>query len=46
MLEYDRAALFKGTDVNKMDGSCECIIWYLLEKKLKFQPEVCNGCYN
>ena len=34
MLEYDRIELSEGIDVNKVDGSCECIIfhyWYFLE---------------
>ena len=28
MLEYDRIEVFDGTDVNKTDGSRECIIYY------------------
>ena len=49
MLEYDRIEVFEGIDVNKTDGSQECIIyfyWYFLHITVKFQPEVCNGSHD
>ena len=48
MLEYDRIELSEGIDVNKVDGSCECIIchyWYFLDINFNFQAEVYNGCH-
>ena len=47
MLEYDRIEILEGIDVNKTNGSRECIIchyWNFLEINFIFQPEVCNGC--
>ena len=38
----------KGIDVNKSNGSRECIIClysYFLERNFRFQPKVCNGCH-
>ena len=49
MLEKNRIDVSKGIDVNKTDGSPECIIchqWYFLEIIFKFQPEVYNCCHN
>ena len=46
MLEYDRIEVSKGINVNKTDGSRECIIchyWYLLNMNSRFQPKICNG---
>ena len=37
----------EGTDVNKNNGLCECIIfhyWYLVDISFRFQPKVCNAC--
>ena len=34
---------------NKIDYSLECIIcrwWYFLKLNFRFQPKVCNGCYD
>ena len=39
----------EGIDVNKTSASKECIIchyWYFLDKGIKLQLEVCNGCHN
>ena len=47
MLEYDRIDAWGGTDVNKINGLRECIIynyWYFLGVNFRFQLEVCNGC--
>ena len=33
MLEYDRIAESGGIDVNKTNGSRECIVWYFLKDK-------------
>ena len=49
MLYYDRIDVSEGVDVNKRNESKECDIyhyWYFLDKGFKFQPNVCNGCYN
>ena len=39
----------EGIDVNKINGSRECIIChyqYFLKINFKFQPNVCNGCHD
>ena len=39
----------EGIDVNKTSASKQCIIchyWYFLDKGIKLQLEVCNGCHN
>ena len=49
MLEYNRINMSEGINVNKADGSRECIIchyWYFLDIDFTFQPEVCNGCHD
>ena len=49
MLRYDRIDVAEGIDVNKTSESKECDIhhyWYFLNKFFKFQPNVCNGCYD
>ena len=49
MLEFDRNDVSGGNEVNKTDGSRECIIchyWYFLDINFSFQPEVCNGCHD
>ena len=46
MLYYDRIQVF---EVNKTSASKECIIchhWYFLNKRFKFQPNVCNGFHD
>ena len=38
----------ENSDVNKTRESKECDIchyWYFLDKRFKFQPDVCNGCH-
>ena len=48
MLEYGMIDTSEGIDVNKTDGLHKCIIYchctYFLERNVKFQPEVSNGC--
>ena len=49
MLYYVRIDVSEGIDVNKTSESKECDIchyWYFLDKGLKFQPDVCNGCHD
>ena len=49
MLENDRIDVSEGIDVNKTNASKECDIchfWYFLEKEFKFEPYLCNGCYD
>ena len=45
----DRTRVSEGTDTNKTDGSCECIIchyWYFLRINFRFQSKVCGGCHD
>ena len=49
MLYYDRIDFSEGTDPNKTTASKECDIchyWYFLNFSFKFQPNVCNRCYD
>ena len=49
MLYFDRIDVSEGTDVNKRSASKECVIchyWYFLNYSFKFQPNVCNRCYD
>ena len=49
MLEYDRTDILEGTDVNKTNASKEwdiCHYWYFLNIGFKFEPYVCNRCYD
>ena len=49
MLYFDRIDVSKGNDVNIRSKSKECDIchhWYFLNKRLKFQPYVCNRCHD
>ena len=49
MLENDRIDVSEGIDVNKTNASKECDIchfWYFLDKEFKFEPYLCNGCYD
>ena len=48
MLYFDRIDIFEGIDVNKTSASKECDIchyWYFLNKRFKFQLNVCNRCH-
>ena len=49
MLCYDRIDVSEGIDVNKTSELKECDIchcWYFLNKRFKFQPNVCNRCHD
>ena len=49
MLYFDRIDVSEGIDVNKTSASKEgdvCHYWYFLSKGFKFQPNVCNRCYD
>ena len=49
ILYYDRIDFSEGIDVNKTSESKECNIchyWYFLNKRFKFQLNVCNGCHD
>ena len=49
MLYFARTDISEGTDVNKTSASKECDIchyWYFLNYSFKFQPIVCNRCYD
>ena len=49
MLYCDRLEVSEGIDVNKASKSKECDIchyWYFIDKGLKFQSNVYNGCHD
>ena len=49
MLYYDRIDVSDGIDVSKRGALKECDIchyWYFLDKKFKFQPNVCDGSHD
>ena len=49
MLCYDKIDVSKGIHFNKTSASKECDIchyWYFLDKRFKFEPNVCNGCHD
>ena len=49
MLYYYRIDISQETDINKTNASKECVIchyWCFLDKWFKFQPYICNGCYD
>ena len=49
MLCYDRIEVSEGFDVNMTSESKEsdyCRYWYFLNKRIKFQPNACNGCHD
>ena len=49
MLEYDRIDISEGIDVNKTSLSKECDIchyWYFKDIGFKYEPYLCNGCYD
>ena len=49
MLEYDRIDISEGIDVNKnknISRKCSlCKFYYFLDKKFKYGPYLCDGCY-
>ena len=49
MLYYDRIEVSEEIDINKTSALKEydiCHYWYFLDKVLKFQQYICNGCHN
>ena len=49
MLYYNRISVSEGIHVNNTIASKECNIchyWYFLNKRFKFQPNVCNRCHD
>ena len=49
MLEYERVDILEGIDINKTNASKECDIchyWYFLDKNVKYEPYLCNGCHD
>ena len=49
MVYYDRTDISEGIDINKTSASKECDIChylYFLNRGFKFQPYVCNKCYD
>ena len=49
MLEYDKLDLSEGIDVNKMNASKECDFshyWFFKNIGFKYEPYLCNSCYN
>ena len=48
MLEYNRIDISEGVDVNKTNLSEECDIchyWCFKDIGFKYEPYLCNGCY-
>ena len=46
---HDRIDVSEVIDVNKTNSLCKHIIchyWYFLEIDFRFQPKVCDGCFN
>ena len=49
MLENDRIDISEGIDVNKTNLSKNCDIchyWYLKNISFKYEPHLCNDCYD
>ena len=49
MLQYKRIDISEGIDFDKTNKSVECMIchyWYFKDIGFKYQPYICNGCYN
>ena len=50
MLEYDRIDISEGIDVNKnknISRECNlCKFYYFSDKKFKYGPYLCDGCYD
>ena len=48
ILYYNRTDISEGININRTSELKECDIchyWYFLDKGLKFQSDVCNGCH-
>ena len=49
MLEYNRIDISERIDVNKTNISNKCDIchyWYFKHIDFKYEPYLCNGCYD
>ena len=50
MLEYDRIDISEGIDINKCEETSRkcslCKLYYFLDKKFKYGPYLCDGCYD
>ena len=50
MLEYDRIDISEGIDINKCEVTSRkcslCKFYYFLDKKFKYGPYLCDGCYD
>ena len=50
MLEYDRIDISEGIDINKCEETSRecslCKFYYFLDKKFKYGPYLCDGCYD
>ena len=49
MVYYDLIDVFEGIYINEASLVKECIIFpycYFLDKGFRFQPTVCNSCYD
>ena len=49
MLQYERIDISEGIDFDKSNKSTKCMIchyWYFKDIGFKYQPYVCNKCYD
>ena len=49
MLQYEGVDILEGIDINKTDPSKVCMLchyWYFKNVSYKFEPNVCNKCYD
>ena len=49
MLQYAKIDVSEGIDTNQTSASKECMLchyWYFKDVGFKFEPHVCNKCYN
>ena len=49
MLEYEKIDVSEGIDINRTNASKECMLcyyWCFKDVGYKFEPHVCNKCYN
>ena len=49
MIQYERIDVSEGIDLSKTSTSKDCMIcryWYILDIGYKYEPHVCNKCYD
>ena len=49
MIAFNRIGISEGIDFSKISASKECNIchcWYFFNYSFKFQPNICNMCYD